>query len=103
MRSNEKDGAPWNACATGRHASSRYSGPLRLGLLALLVSGITITGCNGGVPVPGANIPQTCVTQSLVCNPTAALRNYTPAACKTGLPSEYCVAGTGGSAIASVK
>ncbi len=57
----------------------------------------TITGCNGGVPVPGANIPQTCVTQALVCNPTAALRNYTPAACKTGLPSEYCVAGTGGS------
>ena len=57
----------------------------------------TITGCNGGIPNPGPSVPQTCNTQGLVCNPTAASRNYTPAACKTGLTSEYCVAGTGGS------
>lgn len=48
MRSNEKDGALRNARAAGSHASSRYSGPLRLGLLALLVSGIAITACSGG-------------------------------------------------------
>jgi hypothetical protein len=48
MRSNEKEGALPNACVTERRARSRHPKSLRLGLLALLMTGIAITACNGG-------------------------------------------------------
>jgi hypothetical protein len=48
MRSNEKNGALPVACVRASQAVPRRSPSLRLGLLALLVSGITITACGGG-------------------------------------------------------
>jgi type IV pilus assembly protein PilY1 len=66
----------------------------------------TITGCNGGVGVAGgAPTQQSCNAQAPtnVCNPTVALRNFTPANCgKAGLPYSlsyplYCPPGVGGS------
>lgn len=55
-----------------------------------------IVGCNGGTP-NGNSVAQTCVANGNTCNPTPALRNYNPAACKTNPTDMYCVAGTGGS------
>ena len=57
----------------------------------------TITGCNGGTPVTGAPVQQTCNRNGFQCNPTVALRNYTPAACKTGPFPDFCAPNTGGS------
>ncbi|HEX8012778.1 MAG TPA: PilC/PilY family type IV pilus protein [Casimicrobiaceae bacterium] len=55
-----------------------------------------ITGCNGGTPITGAPVQQTCNQNAKTCNPVVASRNYTPAACKT--PSyQYCAPGIGGS------
>ena len=58
----------------------------------------TLTGCIG-TPIYGA-ARQKCNknVDTNTCN-TVALRNYTPAACKTDPAAKYCVAGTGGSPI----
>src|SRR5258705_12579838 len=48
MRSNEKCGTSNVARSTAMQAWSRQSVLLRRGLLALLVTGITVTGCRGG-------------------------------------------------------
>jgi type IV pilus assembly protein PilY1 len=58
----------------------------------------TLTGCIG-TPIYGAATQQKCNknADTNTCNPTVALRNYTPAACKTDPAAKYCVAGTGGS------
>ncbi|MEO8345347.1 MAG: PilC/PilY family type IV pilus protein [Betaproteobacteria bacterium] len=58
----------------------------------------SINNCNGGTNIVSGAVQQQCNAQGKVCNPTAALRNYTPAAC--GIAASYplyCVAGTGGS------
>jgi type IV pilus assembly protein PilY1 len=61
-----------------------------------------VTGCTysctlGGTPTGGTSTPQTCYLQSntMGCNPTPGLRNYTPAACNA--TSTYCAPGVGGS------
>ncbi len=64
-----------------------------------------ITGCTlggtptcGGLPCAPVITKQTCnlSTPGKTCNPTTALRNFTPAVCKT--PSAlYCLPGVGGS------
>ncbi|MEO8136507.1 MAG: hypothetical protein ABI831_21335, partial [Betaproteobacteria bacterium] len=63
-------------------------------------SGVII-GCTlGGTPTGGSTVSQVCrTTNANVCNPTAALRNFTPPACKPpiGLPVTYCPNGVGGS------
>jgi hypothetical protein len=59
-----------------------------------------ITGCLGGTPVytgGGVVTQQKCNRDSNVCNPTLALRNYTPSSCKTDPTAMYCTPGTGGS------
>jgi hypothetical protein len=48
MRSDEEIGPLPDAYVTASPAGSRHSMSLRLGLLALLASGITITACGGG-------------------------------------------------------
>ena len=60
----------------------------------------TISACNGGATVfGGAPTKQTCVknVDTFSCNPVAASRNFTPAACKTDPAAKYCAPGTGGS------
>jgi len=57
-----------------------------------------ITGCLVGTPVyAGAPQPQKCVRGGNVCNPTVALRNYTPANCKTDPANLFCAPNVGGS------
>jgi len=57
MRSYEQDGATRHARTTAIHAWSRHSTLLRRGLLALIVSGITITACRGGDQVASSLTP----------------------------------------------
>jgi type IV pilus assembly protein PilY1 len=55
-----------------------------------------ITACDGGTPVMGPDTQQKCNAPAAQCNPTPALRNFTPSACKTPDPL-YCKPNTGGS------
>ena len=57
MRSNEQGETSKVARSTAMQAWSRQSGLLRRGLLALLVTGITITACRGGEQVASALTP----------------------------------------------
>ena len=57
MRSNEHNGATRHARAMANPAWSRHSALRRRGLLALLVSGITITACGGGDQVASSLAP----------------------------------------------
>lgn len=60
----------------------------------------SIIGCNGGTPNytgGGTVTQQKCNRDSNICNPSLALRNYTPASCKTDPTAMYCTPGTGGS------
>ncbi|MEO8508001.1 MAG: PilC/PilY family type IV pilus protein, partial [Betaproteobacteria bacterium] len=57
-----------------------------------------IASCATGTPqYAGVAVAQRCVQGGNVCNPSAALRNYNPAACGTDDPLRYCAPGTGGS------
>src|SRR5262245_47756333 len=57
MRSNEKGGTPREARSTMAQPWSRHSARLRRGLLALVVSGISITACRGAEQVASPPAP----------------------------------------------
>ena len=56
----------------------------------------TIASCTGGTPVYTAPVPQTCVTQALICG-TGSSKTYNPAACNPAtsgwLAGEWCAGG----------